>query len=114
MQIHRPATGAGQDLDEQAYNYTTEASAELGHRFLVAAHDIFALLATQPKMGWQPQLRHQKLKQLRVFRVRGFERMLVLYLPMTDGVEILRVIHGSRNLQAMSHREIAGLLSATR
>jgi hypothetical protein len=35
---------ADQDLDEQAYYFATEATAELGHRFLVAAHETFALL----------------------------------------------------------------------
>ena len=42
---------ADQDLDDQAYYYGAEVSPELGHRFLVAAHHTFALLATQPKWG---------------------------------------------------------------
>jgi plasmid stabilization system protein ParE len=37
---------ADRDLDEQAYYYGTEASPEVGRRFLLAAHDTFALLAT--------------------------------------------------------------------
>jgi toxin ParE1/3/4 len=96
---------ADRDLDEQAYYYATQASPELGHRFLVAAHDTFALLATQPNMGWQSRLNHSELKLLRVFRVKGFEKLLVLYFPLLDGVEILRVVHGSRNLQALLRRE---------
>jgi len=96
---------ADRDLDDQAYYYATAASPELGHRFLVAAHDTFALLATQPNMGWQPRLIHADLKLLRAFRVKGFERILVLYLPLVDGVEILRVVHGSRDLEALLRRE---------
>jgi toxin ParE1/3/4 len=96
---------ADQDLEEQAYYYAKEASPEVGHRFLVAAHDTFALLATQPHMGWHSRLKNTYLKDLRVFRVKGFERILVLYLPLLDGVEILRVVHGSRNLQAFLRRE---------
>ena len=34
--------------------------------------------------------------QARVFRISGFEKMLVLYSPVSSGVEIVRVIHGSR------------------
>ena len=30
---------ADRDLDDQAYYYATEATPEVGHRFLVAAHD---------------------------------------------------------------------------
>jgi toxin ParE1/3/4 len=96
---------ADQDLDDQAYYYATEGSPELGNRFLVAAHDTFALLATQPEMGWQSRLKHRALKSMRVFPVSGFERILILYRPVRSGVDILRVVHGSRNLQALLRRE---------
>ncbi len=45
------------------------------------------------------------MESLRVFRVSAFERTLVLYLPRPDGVEILRVVHGSRNLEAIFRTE---------
>lgn len=96
---------ADRDLDDQAYYLATEASPETGHRFLVAAHETFALLSTQPQMGWPLRLRHSRLASLRVFRVSGFEKMLVLYLPLTAGVEIVRVVHGSRDLVAFLRRE---------
>jgi hypothetical protein len=37
--------------------------------------------------------------------VSGFEKMLVLYRPSPHGVEILRVVHGSRNIAALLRRE---------
>ena len=49
---------ADQDLDDQAHYLAMEASPEVGHRFLVAAHETFALLATQPEMGWHFRLQH--------------------------------------------------------
>jgi toxin ParE1/3/4 len=96
---------ADHDLDQQAYYLATEASPETGHRFLVAAHETFALLSTQPQMGWPLRLRHSRLASLRVFRVSGFEKFLVLYLPVSQGVEIVRVVHGSRDLAALLRRE---------
>jgi len=45
------------------------------------------------------------LGALRVFRVTGFEDMLILYRPLSKGVDILRVVHGSRNLRALLRRE---------
>jgi toxin ParE1/3/4 len=95
---------ADEDLDDQAYYYAINAGVAVGHRFLLAAHDTFSLLATQPAMGWEARLRHPSLKSLRVFRVKDFERMLVLYLPLTDGVEIVRLVHGSRDVQALLSR----------
>ena len=96
---------ADQDLDEQAYYLATQANPEVGHKFLLAAHETFSLLATQPGMGWNCRLKDTGVTSLRVFRVAGFERVLVLYRPRPNGVEILRVVHGSRNLQAFVRRE---------
>ena len=96
---------ADQDLDDQAYYLATQANPEVGHRFLLAAHETFSLLATQPEMGWDCRLKDPGVASLRVFRVSGFERMLVLYRPHPDGVEILRLVHGSRDLRAFLHRE---------
>ena len=96
---------ADQDLDEQAYYFARNATPEVGHHFLVAAHETFTLLATQPEMGWHPRLKHPDLHSLRSFRVSGFEKIIVLYRPRPDGVEILRVIHGSRDIDALLRRE---------
>jgi len=102
---------ADRDLDDQAHHFETVAGGELGHRFLVAAHDTFTLLATQPKHGWHSRLQHPKLKSLRVFRVKDFEKMLILCIPLVNGVEILRVVHGSSNLQSLLNRG-AGMKAA--
>ncbi len=96
---------ADQDIRQQAYYLAEEASLETGHRFLVAAHETFALLSTQPQMGWPLRLRNPKLASLRVFRISGFEKMLVLYRPISSGLEIVRVVHGSRDLVAFLRRE---------
>ena len=95
---------ADQDLDDQAFYYATEASPEVGHRFLVSAHETFSLLSTQPEMGWNPKLRLAELHGLRLFRVTGFEKILILYRPLENGVEILRVIHGSQNVRRLLRR----------
>lgn len=96
---------ADQDLDDQALYYSTEANPELGHRFLVAAHETFSLLSTQPDMGWSPKLRLPELHRLRLFRVSGFEKILILYRPLENGVEILRVLHGSQNVLRLLRRQ---------
>ena len=96
---------ADQDLEDQAFYYATEASPEVGHRFLVLAHETFSLLATQPEIGWNPKLRLPELYALRLFRVIGFRKILVLYRPHNHLVEILRVIHGSQNIQKLLRRQ---------
>ena len=99
----RPKADA--DLDHQALYLAENAGAEIGHRFLIAAHETFTLLASQPAMGWHPRLKHPDLASLRTFRISGFDRMIVLYRPIPDGVEIVRVMHGSRNVMKLLSRE---------
>lgn len=101
--IVRPKADA--DLDHQALYLAEKAAPEIGHRFLIAARETFTLLASQPEMGWHPRLKHPDLASLRTFRISGFERMIVLYRPIADGVEILRVVHGSRDLVRLLNRE---------
>lgn len=96
---------ADHDLDEQAYYFATQENAALGHRFLLAAHETFVLLAGKPNIGWHPRLKRRELESLRVFHVLGFQKMLVLYRCRPDGVEIVRVLHGSRNLQTLMRRQ---------
>ncbi len=56
-------------------------------------------------MGWSANLRFPELSSLRLFTISGFDKMLVLYRPVENGIEVLRVIHGSRNLLLLLRRE---------
>lgn len=96
---------ADQDLDEQAYYFATKAGVDTGHRFLLAAHETFALISTQPQMGWRVRVRHPRIGSLRAFRISNFERLLVLYLPLSSAIEIVRIVHGSRDIEAFLRHE---------
>jgi toxin ParE1/3/4 len=96
---------ADRDLDDYADYLVKEASLDVALGFFDAACSTFALLATQPNMGWRSRVKYPGLATLRVFRVTGFEQMLILYRPLSEGVDILRVVNGSRNLRALLRRE---------
>ena len=68
---------AERDLDDYADYLAIEASVDVARRFLSAARDTFALLATQPNMGWHFRLSSGRLEGARVFRIAGFEKVLV-------------------------------------
>jgi toxin ParE1/3/4 len=42
-----------------------------------------------------------RLAGLRVGRVEGFEKHLIFYRPGDDGVEIIRVLHGARDIDSV-------------
>jgi len=41
------------------------------------------------------------LDVVRVWPVKGFERYLIFYRALADGVEILQVIHSARNIELL-------------
>ena len=93
------------DLDEYADYLVREAGLAVAFRFLDSAHRTFSLLATQPNMGWRARIRYPGMEALRTFRVNGFPDRLIIYRPLTEGVDILRVYDGSRNLRRLLRRE---------
>lgn len=94
------------ELAEQATYLEIEGGDGLADRFLDAAESTFRLLASHGKIGWQARVPHLRAKGIRVFRIRGFERLLVVYRPTEEGVDILRVLHSSRDLDALLSDEL--------
>ena len=91
---------ADRDLDLQADYLADEASIKIALRFLAAAHKTFSSLATHPNMGWRPSL-GPAFHSIRAFRVMGFENILVFYRTREGVLEIVRVLHGARDLEAL-------------
>jgi len=71
---------------------------EAADRFIDAVDDTLQGLARMPGMGRKRDFSQRRLKDLRSFRVKGFENYLVFYGPTFDGIEVFHIIHGARNL----------------
>jgi plasmid stabilization system protein ParE len=82
---------------EQA-NWISDESPDSAFRFLEAVDETFALLLQNPEMGRQYQSISRRLAEVRVWRVSGFEKILIFYRPHAKGIEILDLIHSSRDL----------------
>ena len=97
---------ADRDIDEIADYIAEEAGLDVGLRFLSDLYDTLALLASQRAMGWPCKIEHLPLKAARVFRVSArFESYLIFYLSFEDRIEILRVVHGSQDLEVLFRKE---------
>ncbi|MFN7918856.1 MAG: type II toxin-antitoxin system RelE/ParE family toxin [Bryobacteraceae bacterium] len=93
---------ADRDIDEIADYLADEAGLETGLRFIEEAYQAFGLLADNPGVGWPCKSDNNALRTARMFRVSSrFESYLVLYRGHEGGIEILRVVHGSRDLPAL-------------
>ena len=97
---------ADRDIDEIADYLAEHAGLDTALRFLLEVYDTFALLATQQNMGWPCRVRHAQLSDARTFRVSArFDKHLIFYKPYSERIEILRVLHGSRDLEELFRKE---------
>ena len=88
------------DIDEIADYLTEQSSLNMALKFLSEAHRSFALIASQPGIGWRCKMGNSRLKTVRIFRVSApFEDYLIFYKPQGKRIEILRLLHGSQNLE---------------
>lgn len=81
--------------------YLEEQNPEAAMRFLAAVEDTLALFARMPGIGAARAFAHPRLAGLRWLPVRGFEKHLIFYRPVEAGVEIIRVLHGARDIQTI-------------
>lgn len=93
---------ARRDIVAQWVWYAENAGIEIADRFLQDADNTLNLLSTQPESGSSFFARKPELQGMRCFPVSdGFEKILLFYFPLQDGVDLVRVIHGSRDLEQL-------------
>ena len=95
---HFVSPAADRDLDDQAAFLAADASLETALRFYDAAASTFEKIASMPGIGERWESAQPRLVGLRVSRVDGFENHLIFYKPTDDGIEIVRVLHGARDI----------------
>lgn len=67
-------------------------------RFRDGLRSAFEFVAEHPAAGWKPARLRSGGGALRCWRVPGFPRYLVFYAKHAEGVDIVRVLHGARDL----------------
>jgi toxin ParE1/3/4 len=87
----RVADLARSDLDE-IWFYIAGDNPEVADKFIRAIVSRFPMLASMPEMG---RLRKELAPELRSFSVKNY---VVFYRVIENGVEIIRVLHGARDL----------------
>ena len=72
--------------------YIAQDNPEAAAGFVDKMARIFALLAASPEIGRQ---RKELAPNLRSFPV---DRYVAFYIPIKNGIEVLRVLHGARDI----------------
>lgn len=87
------------DLLEQFVYFGEAENVELAERFLVAVDETCALLVKQPRIGGSYDSGIRELAGLLRMPVKGFENYLIFYLSHSGGIDVIRVIHGARDVE---------------
>ena len=59
------------------------------------------LLAHHPGLGVRPRFSAQRFAGIRFLPASGFPNYLLFYRELADEIEVLRVLHGARNLPSL-------------
>jgi len=87
------------DVDFHA-EFIRRSSLRQAIRFYDAVAASYRRLADSPELGAKYGFRRPKLSDLRVWAVRGFPNHLIFYRLAGRRVEIVRLLHGARDMQA--------------
>jgi toxin ParE1/3/4 len=98
MSRYRVSDAAVADLEE-IWLFIAQDNPEVADRFVRTIVARFAKLAAMPYLGRQ---RAELSTGLRSFPVGSY---VVFYRPMDNGVEVVRVLHGARDLPPLFESE---------
>jgi toxin ParE1/3/4 len=70
-------------------------------RAIELAYETFATLAREPGSGRLRKFHGSRLKDIRSWHITGLDNYLVFYRPVPEGIQVLHVWHGARDVEAL-------------
>ena len=92
---------------EQFVQFGEQANVELAERYFAAVDNTCLHLVKHPRSGTHYDSGIARLDGLRRFPVTGFDKYLIFYLPHRDGIDVIRVLHGARDINSLFVEEEA-------
>ena len=89
-----------EDLTD-AFLYIGADSPAAAERLLDRVEEAVELLRGNPEAGRRCELRSARAAEIRSWVVRGFEAYLVFYRPAGQHLEIVRFLHGARDVGSL-------------
>lgn len=84
---------------EECFVHIAEADLDTGVYFLVAVEDSLEQLARFPLIGKHREFADKRFQNVRMWRVKDFENYLIFYAAAESAIEVIRVLHGSRDIE---------------
>jgi toxin ParE1/3/4 len=96
---------AVEDIERQADYLDEHATPAVARRFRIAVMDAVETIREMPEAGSPREVRNPSLTGLRMWPVRKFRKYLLFYITPNESIEIVRLIHGARDLDAILEAE---------
>ncbi len=93
-------------IDDNA-EHLAQDNPDATRRFLTASEETFQQLLVNPGLGRVREHLNPKLKGMRSWRIGSIEKWLTFYRPTDDGIEVVRILHGARDLAPLLSDEEA-------
>jgi toxin ParE1/3/4 len=87
------------------WHFIAQDNPDAATRVIEAAYNTFKTLAANPGLGRPRRFRNPRLRNIRSWRITGFENHLIFYRGVTDGIEVNHVYHGARDIDALFGEE---------
>jgi toxin ParE1/3/4 len=92
------------DLDD-CFAYIAQDNMDMALQFFDAARQTFSQVAKTPGIGSPYQVENTLLLGLRKWKIQGFGKYLIFYLTQDESIEVLRILHASRDIPVILERE---------
>lgn len=98
---------AREDILNQYRYYLDEAAIDAAERFLLAADASIHALVEMPEIGVAKKSKNRHLAGLRIWQVSGFDEFWIYYLVRSDVLQVVRVLHGKRDIgKILKHQPV--------
>lgn len=84
------------------WHFIAQDNPDAATRVIEAAYETFKTLAANPGIGKKMQFRNPRLRDVRSWRITGFENYLIFYRSVEGGgIQVIHVYHGARDFEVL-------------
>lgn len=89
------------DIENQSQYMCTHAGLSTAIRFHDAVSAALDMLGRSPVLGSPYPSANPALSGMRIWQVKGFKKHFVFYRETEDGIDVVRILHGHRDISSL-------------
>ena len=98
MSVIKKTPRAEEDLIE-IWVYLAEDNIVAADRVYNAIEETLRILVSSARMGTMYVSENPQLSGIRIFPVNHYQKYLIFYRPIRNGIEVIRVLHSARDIE---------------